>query len=894
MMRLPALAQSASEDLLSKLLGIDRISLEDGQIGLDWHHRWPLWAIVLVVIPLIVGGVGFLYRHERKDVRWGPKLFLTLLRSAILFLVFLLLLGPILIVDVNKARKSYVLVLIDDSLSMKKADPPNNEKQKLALGRLVRLTDGTAGAATPELDAALKSLTRADIVKRVLENPELRLLDSIEEKLNIAYFTFSKGARSIEGKEPKESREKFFKAYDPKQLVGTETAIGDSIRQAVGMYKGLPVAAVVVFSDGRNNFGIQPSKIAEQLGRRRIPVYTVLAGIPQKPRDIALLELEAQQAVLVNDKLPIRFGVRGEGYAGTEVSVNLHVHAITDPAREYGLSPQEIEGYLQESRIEGEKKIALDGSGRQSGDIVWQPRTPGEYLLLLRVPPHEDERTDLNNTLLHRVRVADDKIKVLYVEHPPRYEYRFLKNALIRDSKILAHCFLTSADEDFPQEHTKDAADPDFRQPLKEFPSTLKELLKYDVLVFGDVDPSVIGGRATWENIEKFVANFGGGVVFISGVMNNPRAFRDTPLANLLPVIPEDARPDSDQVYDRPFGYKLTPEALDAREGKGGGHPIIMFPSIGNDLKRTEELWEDRDGKGDGLPGIFWYQRVARVKPGAKVLVELTGHPQGDASGKRPPLFVTQHYGDGRVFWSATDDTWRWRYLAGDSPWFYPFWQQAIYWTRYGKLLGTKRYRIRLDRHDRRYMIGDDVTFFVTAFDNNFEPLKDKQLEIYVEPPRGVARIPIELTKEKDRDGYYQRLWKPLEVGTYRVWAGDPNDESSRSIEKFTVYVPNREEDEPRLDEEELRAIAHASHARASEKEPPKPEGPRTEDHAAGACPNFVSLETIDRLPAILSAKKNDLRERKEDDLWDSPLVYIVFGLLITTEWVLRKVWRML
>ena len=42
--------------------------------------------------------------------------------------------------------------------------------------------------------------------------------------------------------------------------------------------------------------------------------------------------------------------------------------------------------------------------------------------------------------------------------------------------------------------------------------------------------------------------------------------------------------------------------------------------------------------------------------------------------------------------------------------------------------------------------------------------------------------------------------------------------------------------------------------------------------------------------------QKNDvmLRETKEDDLWDSPLVYLVFASIITVEWILRKILRML
>ena len=101
--------------------------------------------------------------------------------------------------------------------------------------------------------------------------------------------------------------------------------------------------------------------------------------------------------------------------------------------------------------------VRLEGNDRkQSVDFVFTPRRPGEYLLIAKIPAREDERTDQNNVLTHRLRVADDKIKVLFVDHQPRYEYRFLKSALIRDTKILVHVLLTNADEGFPQPRQPD------------------------------------------------------------------------------------------------------------------------------------------------------------------------------------------------------------------------------------------------------------------------------------------------------------------------------------------------------------------------------------------------------------------------------------------------------
>ena len=65
----------------------------------------------------------------------------------------------------------------------------------------------------------------------------------------------------------------------------------------------------------------------------------------------------------------------------------------------------------------------------------------------------------------------------------------------------------------------------------------------------------------------------------------------------------------------------------------------------------------------------------AKPKEGATVLVEAGGRP----------LFVTWTAGKGRVFWSATDETWLWRFLSGDEPTFYPLWRRAIEWAAWGK-----------------------------------------------------------------------------------------------------------------------------------------------------------------------------------------------------------------
>jgi hypothetical protein len=845
---LRVLAQETSKetDLWAKLLGIDRVQVSrDADWSITWQHLPPAWVLFLIIIPAILAVIGTLYRRERQDVAVAPKVFLTLLRSALLLLTLLLLMGPVLTVETIKKRKAFILVLLDESRSMQKIDLLQTDKEREAVSKVTGVT----------AEADLHQLTRADVVKKVLENPKLKILEELENKLNVAYFTFSSTATS------RESKEKLLEEYRKDTCIGTETAIGDAIKTALNSLRGQYVAGVVVFSDGKNNAGMATKEIAAQLKQRYLPIYTVAAGVPHTPKDIALLELEAKDAVLANDEFKVDFKVSSFGYEGEQVTAAMYVYPIKEKDKEPGQDPKELDRLIEDSKMEADKLIALTGNSvKQASSLTYTPKVPGEYLVILRINPRAEENTAHNNYLTHRLRVADDKIKVLYVEHPPRFEYRYLKNSLVRDPKILAHCLLTSADTDFPQEHTR-SEEPLFREPLKEFPKDLKSLLEYDVVIYGDVEPGKLGTDGA-KNLETFVSEFGGGIIFISGAMNNPRSLANTPLANLLPVVADENRDlyEHEKVYSQTLGYQLTPD--------GRTSPITNFKDFKGDYNRNQEHWEARANPRMGLPGLRWFTRIKKLKAGASPLVEIAGL-QGETS--RPPLFVTQHTGRGRVFWSATDETWLWRYVAGDYPWFYPFWQQAMYWTREGKLLGARRFRVNVDKE--RYTRGEPVLVIANAYDEKFQPKTDPSIEVYVDPPAGRAgleRIKVTLLKDKTRDGYYEGQYRPDDTGLYRIWAGD-EDEATRATAKFTVFIPDREDDEPILDVGTLKELA-----------------------AESAGGKFFPVDEVGRLNEEI--QKNDvmLRETKEDDLWDSPLVYLLFALIITTEWIVRKILRML
>lgn len=240
-------------------------------------------------------------------------------------------------------------------------------------------------------------------------------------------------------------------------------------------------------------------------------------------------------------------------------------------------------------------------------------------------------------------KIQSKPLRVLYVDGQPRMEYRYLKNALIRDPNLLVHVLLTSADPGFPQEHSQKAEDPRFQESITEFPK-LEELLEYDVVLLGDIPPD----RIKADELRIFVAQYGGGVALLAGDDHNPRSYRGTPLESLVPVVMGEAAGSGER-----FECVVSNSAFRSTAAS----VIAMFAV-------------------HPPPGVRAFI-TAKPKEGSDVLVEVVP-PEGVKMDTA--LFVSRTVGRGRVFWCGTDDTWLWRERTGDEPYFYPFHRGVIDW----------------------------------------------------------------------------------------------------------------------------------------------------------------------------------------------------------------------
>jgi hypothetical protein len=307
----------------------------------------------------------------------------------------------------------------------------------------------------------------------------------------------------------------------------------------------------------------------------------LLAGCAALP-PAEIMDFTVPERVFAGDEVRLSARVRSEG------PVRIHV------AREGGV--------VLSREFAGEGERAIDWSFSVSepgtyGVVVGSGATGRVALLEVKAAP----------------------VRVLYVERPPRFEYRFLKKALLRDESLRVHCLLTSADPGWPQEHTEG-----FDGSPSKFPD---DLSKYEVVVMGDETPPV--------HLARFVRE-GGGLVVIPG-----RTRWTGALDALLPVAIDGETPE---------GMELAARLTELGRG------FLPF-----------------DFTAETKP-LRW-MLTSKSRDGAKVLAEADGHP----------LFVTWTAGKGRVFWSATDETWIWRYLSGDEPYFYPLWRRAIGWAAAGK-----------------------------------------------------------------------------------------------------------------------------------------------------------------------------------------------------------------
>ena len=779
--------------------------------GIFFRSLPPNYVAWFLIPAGVIAYTWWFYKREKAGTR-GARLGLTALRVLAVFLVILLLFDPYRQFRRIEEIRSLVTVLVDESASMAKSDPYEQSEE---LANAVADAAGLSGAD------ALADRSREDLMRRVLGPDGLDLLTKIREKHDVKLLGYSSARTRVLG------------SLEETGSDGPVTATGDAVAQVIADpdIQVKPNTSVVLVGDGRSNTGSDAVDIALHAGKNeKIPIHTITVGDPDSARDIELRFVRADEVVLKGNTLSLELTVRNRGFGNEWVGIT-----IVDQNGVNWTPP--IQKRLDES--DSDQTITLD---------VVADRPKGNYTLDIRVTASSPEENLRNNLKKHTVTIKDDLLRVLYVETYPRWEYRRLKNFLIRgDEAFRANCLLLSAEPGFVQEFTPAPG----MKSLRSFPTDFAELDRFDVLIFGDVDIGLLArtpadAKKILANIRKFVDN-GGGLAVICGEGWTPRAFADSPLEEVLPV---DITADGDG--GGPLRYYVD-EWKPRLSAAGRDHPILQ---LRKDPEANRSLWEDANR---GLMELRWWYPVRRASPAATVLAY---HPTERNRFGNYPIFISGTYGDGPVFFSAVDETWRWFYLKGPYE-FNRFWGNVVrHLARAHLYRGSKRFKLVSDASE--YRQGETVHLTAFAKDKNFRPARTETQRVMIVPPDAKAKM-VEFSRKED--GVFAWSFKPDSDGHYEAWVvGEEGLTGTRYAPiSFDVQYVDPERQVTGVDAETMKAIAAASG------------GSHFALHEASGVLDRLQSDTTRQSSVVIKP------------LRDKPWIPLLLVILLTTEWLVRK-----
>jgi hypothetical protein len=526
---------------------------------------------------------------------------------------------------------------------------------------------------------------------------------------------------SAEGKNELVTRAFSSHPTDPAQQASAGSDLSTPLDELLEKESNL--RAAVVISDGDWNLGQPPVSAAQKFLLRKIPLFTIPTGSENRLPDLDLLTVNAPTYGIVGENLQIPFTIRSSLDREVKTTIRLRDEAGRERTKAITLPPN---------------KTAYD-------TILWRLEKEGSSTLELSFPTAQGELVPLNNTRKFTISGKPEKIRVLVVESLPRWEYRFLRNALSRDPGVELSCLLFH-----PQIGI--GGGPDY---VEKFPDKIEDLSKYDVIFLGDV--GIGNDQLTKEQcsmIRGLVENQASGLVFLPGSQGNQFSLLDTDLADLIPVHLDSSKKTG----------VVEPNASPLALTSDGASSLLTM--LGDTEEDNPIVWRS-------LPGFYWHAPIERSKAGTTVLAVHANRSSGNYG--RIPLIVTKTAGSGKILLMGIDSAWRWRRGVEDK-YHYRFWGQVARWMSYQRNMAAGQ-RIRLFYTPERPSPGDTVTLHANAFDKNGAPLQKGKVALLLTAPSGTART-LDLGKDDNAWGSFTGRFAIDAPGSWKLSANIVDEES--------------------------------------------------------------------------------------------------------------------
>jgi uncharacterized membrane protein len=634
-------------------------------------------SMTTTIVALVVIALGALitYRGITTPGALRDRLVLVTLRLALVAVLMFCLFRPSLILKAAVPQQNFLGVLIDDSRSMTITD-----------------VDGKP---------------RSQFVEDQLADPKNPLIDALAQRFVLRFFRFSSSTDRLNN--PKDMK------YD-----GTSSRLGTALERARDELAGLPLAGLVLVTDGADTSEGTLDEHLAALKSRSIPVFPVGLGRDRFERDIQISRVETPRVTLKGTSLSVDVVLSQTGYGGQTV-------------------PLQVE---DDGRIVSSQQVALPRDGEAATiRVSFTAKDAGPRLFRFRVPPQDGEQVTQNNTRDALVEVSDRREKILYMDGEPRYELKFIRRAVEDDENLQVVILLRTAEDKY---YRLDIGNPE--ELVAGFPKTREELFAYRAIILGSVEAASFSPDQL-RMLADFVSKRGGGLMMIGG----RRAFVEggwagTPVAEVLPV----------ELDGAPARGNNQPEALwvsvrPTREGST--YPVTK-------LEATDKASTDRWNE---LPRVTTVNPVQRVKPGATVL--LTGE---DDRRVEHVVLAYQRYGRGKSLSFPIQDSFIWKMDATipvTDTTHSTFWRRLVRW-----LVDGVPDHVSIMTDADRVEPGETVKLTAEVNDPAFVEVNDAQVLATVRAPSGkTTEIPLQWTVSKD--GEYRSTFVPDEAGLYEISA---------------------------------------------------------------------------------------------------------------------------
>lgn len=647
-----------------------------------------LWVGLAVAVA---AGLAALlsYRRHAETVAAGPRLALAALRLVLLALLVLCLARPMLVLRAAVPQRNFVGVILDDSLSMRTADMDGQSR-----GTFVEQQFGTEAS------------------------PVTKALGS---RFSVRAFRFgSTLTRAV----PDKSGE----------LAGTETRVAQALLAARDELAGLPLAGLVLVSDGADTTQEPLTEALLSLRSSGIPVFTVGIGQTQPTRDIQIDRVSPPSRVLKGSSIVVDVVVRHTGFAGAKLALNVE----------------------DEGRIISTEDVTLAGDGEPTTVRVhFTANDAGPRVLRFRVPPQEGETLEQNNVREALLDVRDDRERILYFEGEPRFEVGFLRRAVADDKNLQVVTLVRTADNKYQRIGVEDA-----EELAAGFPKTREELFSYRSVVLGSIEAGAFTGDQL-KMLADFVDRRGGGLLTLGG----RRAFGEggyagTPLADALPVL-----------------FDQQPERKDADVVR-----VAVRPTRAGALQAVTQIAESESASAarwPTLPELTTVNVLGGIKPGATALLVGT-----DLGGKEQVVLASHRYGRGKAFAFTPQDSWVWQMhakIAVEDMTHETFWRQLMR-ALVADVPKQTSLRVTPDRAEP----GAAVTLQADVQDGSYVEINDARVVAHVTAADGsTSDVPLQWTG--DRNGDYRGTFVPRGLGMYEVTVDA--DQSGTSLGTDRAYL---------------------------------------------------------------------------------------------------------